>query len=130
MSIKTLMIINAIVAIVFGVVFVIIPAQVFSMYGFGGESNIQLIYMGQLFGTSLIGFGLLTWTARNASDSEARKAIVFALFLSDVIGFVVALIAQLNNVVNSLGWSTVAIYLLLGLGFGYFLFSKPSSSES
>jgi len=131
MKLKTLMIINAIVAIVFGVVFVIIPSQVLSLYGPGtGDVMSVLNYMGQFFGASLIGFGLLTWTARNAADSEARKAIVLALFVSDSIGFVVALIGQINNVVNALGWSTVVIYLLLAIGFGYFQFSKTKSSES
>ena len=131
MKLKTLMIINAIVAIVFGVVFVMIPSQVLSLYGHGtGEVLDILNYMGQLFGVALIAIGLLTWTARNSDDSEARKAIVFALFVSDCIGFVVTLIGQINCVVNALGWSTVAIYFLLALGFGYFHFSKKSSSVS
>ncbi len=128
MKLKTLMTINAIVAIVFGVAFVIVPAQAYSLYDI--TTSEQLIYMGQLFGAALIGFALLTWMARNATDSDARKAIVLALFISDGIGFVVALIGQLGNVVNTLGWSTVAIYLLLALGFGYFQFFKPASSQA
>ena len=31
------------------------------------------------------------------------------------------LLAQLGGVVNGLGWVNVAIYLLLAVGFGYFL---------
>ncbi|MFC2085549.1 hypothetical protein ACFLS9_10855 [Bacteroidota bacterium] len=124
MKIKTLFVINSVITIVFGVVFVIIPTQVHSLYG--TESNLQINFMSQLFGVALIGFGLLTWNARNAADSDSRRAIIFALFISDVIGFVVALIGQLNNVVNELGWSTVAIYLILALGFGYFQFKKSS----
>ncbi|MBA7573436.1 hypothetical protein ES708_15233 [subsurface metagenome] len=128
MKLKTLMIINAIVAIVFGVTFVIVPAQAYSLYDI--TANEQLVYMGQLFGAALIGFALLTWMARNATDSDARRAIVLALFIADGIGFVVALIGQLSNVVNAFGWSTVAIYLLLALGFGYFQFFKPASSQA
>lgn len=128
MKLKTLMTINAIVAIVFGVAFVIVPTQAYSLYDITADE--QLIYMGQLFGAALIGFALLTWMARNATDSDARKAIVLALFISNGIGFVVALIGQLGNVVNTLGWSTVAIYLLLALGFGYFQFFKPASSQA
>lgn len=128
MKLKTLMTINAIVAIVFGVAFVIVPTQAYLLYDITADE--QLIYMGQLFGAALIGFALLTWMARNATDSDARKAIVLALFISNGIGFVVALIGQLGNVVNTLGWSTVAIYLLLALGFGYFQFFKPASSQA
>jgi DMSO reductase anchor subunit len=127
MKLKTLMIINTIVAIVFGLSFIIIPTQVYSLYDITADE--QLIYMARLFGTVLIGFGILTWMARNATDSDARKAIVLALFIADSIGFVVALLGQLSNVVNALGWSTVAIYLLLALGFGYFQFFKAASSQ-
>ncbi len=128
MKLKVLFIITAIIAIVFGVVFVIIPAQVYSLYGI--ESGAGLNYMGQLFGAALIAIGLISWHSRNAADSDARKAIILAFFIADGIGFVVALIGQLNDVVGSLGWLTVAIYFLLSLGFGYFQFFKPSSSES
>jgi hypothetical protein len=86
--------------------------------------------MGQLFGAALIAIGLVSWQSRNAADSDARKAIIFSFFIADGIGFVVALIGQLNEVVGSLGWLTVALYFLLSLGFGYFQFFKPSSSEA
>lgn len=128
MKLKTLMIINSIVAIVFGVLFVIVPAQAYSCYNITADE--QLIYMGRLFGSALIGFAILTWIARNAADSDARKAILYALFTADCIGFVVALIGQISKVVNALGWSTVAIYLLLALGFGYFQFFKSAPSQA
>jgi len=128
MQLKALFIITAIIAIVFGVLFIIIPAQMYSLYSI--ESNSALNYMGQLFGGALVGIGLVSWGARNAADSDARKAIILAFFIADVIGFIVALIGQLNNIVGSLGWLTVAIYFLLSLGFAYFQFSKPSSSQS
>ena len=127
MKLKTLMIINTVVALVFGILFVIIPKQVFSLYGSG--SCEALYYMGQLFGAALIGFGLISWKARNASTSDALGAIVFSFFVADCIGFIVALIGQLNQVVNEIGWSTVAIYLLLAIGFGYFQFAKKKSSD-
>jgi hypothetical protein len=82
--------------------------------------------VGQLFGAALIGFAVLTWAARNATDSDAGRAILLALCVADAIGFAVALVGQLGGVVNALGWSTVAIYLVLALGFGYFRFGKQA----
>jgi hypothetical protein len=127
MKLKSLMIINAIVAIVFGVMFVIVPVKAYSFYDI--TANEQLILMGRLFGAALIGFATLTWMARNATDSDARRALVLSLFIADSIGFVGALIGQINNVANALGWSTVAIYLLLALGFGYFQFFKAAPTQ-
>jgi hypothetical protein len=120
------MIINAILAIGYGVALLIFTGPFQLLYGLSPDEPLK--YNGQLFGGALIGFALLTWKARNAADSDARKAIVFALFFTNVIGFIVTLNGQLNNVLNQLGWSAVVVYLFLSLGWGYFQFLKPSSS--
>ena len=127
MKLKTLLIINAVVCLVFGLSFVLMPVQIISLYGsevVGG----QFKYVAQLFGSSLLVFCGISWFARNSSESGARSAIILGFFIGDTIGFLVSLISQLGGVVNALNWSTVAIYLLLALGFGYFQFKKPSSS--
>jgi hypothetical protein len=125
MKLSALMTVNAVIAGLFGIAFVVVPVRLLAIYGITADAQLALI--GQLFGAALLGYALLTWTARNAAASDARGAIVLALFVSDGIGFVVGLIAQLRNVVNQVGWSTVVIYLLLALGFGYFQFKKPAS---
>ncbi len=122
MKLKTLFVITTIIAFLFGLAFVFIPAEAYSWYGV--ESNAILNYMGQLFGASLLGIAFISWRARNAADSDARQAIIFGFFAADGIGFIVALIGQLNNVINTVGWTTVVIYFLLSLGFLIFLFKK------
>jgi len=128
MKLRALMVVNAIVAGLFGIAFVIIPGQSLSQYGFTADPVLELMF--QLLGAAFIGFGVLTWAARNATDSEACRAILLALFVGDLIGFVITLIAQLSGIVNSLGWSSVAIYLLLALGWGYFRFLKPAEAAT
>ena len=123
MNIKTLFIINTVVTIAFGIAFVVIPEQLLLLYG---NSNASMEYIGQLFGAALIAIGFLTWVLSNSKNNETLKAVAFSLFIGDAIGFVVALIGQLDGVVNELGWSTVAIYFLLSLGFGYFRFKKST----
>ena len=128
MNLKTLFVITTIITLVFGILFIVIPTQFYSWYGI--DSNVALDYIGRLFGAALIAVGLISWQARNAADSDARRAIVLSFFIADGIGFIIALIGQLNHVVGNLGWLTVIIYLLISLGFGYFQFSKPKVSES
>jgi len=48
--------------------------------------------------------------------------------VGDAFGFIAALLGRLSGVLNALGWSTVALYLLLALGYGYFQSVKPSAS--
>lgn len=122
MKLGTLMTVNAVIAGVFGIAFVAVPGRALANYGITVDAQFALV--AQLFGAALLGYAILTWTVRSASDSDALRAIVLALFLADAIAFVIALIGQLGGVVNALGWSTVAIYLLLALGFGYFRFVK------
>jgi hypothetical protein len=125
MKLHTVMVLNAIAGIVFGLGFILSPAQTLLLYGHA--SSAVLSYMTQLLGAALLSFGVLTWAARNSPDSEARRAILLALVMGYAIGFVLALIAQIKGVDNVLGWSTVVTYLSLALAFGYFRFVRPAS---
>lgn len=127
MKLSVFMVIAAIVALLFGLAFVFVPEPLLSPYGISLSPGGLIV--ARLFGAALLGFAVLTWCARNAEESEARKAIILALFIGDSIGFIVALISQLSGAVNALGWSTVIIYFLLALGFGYFQFAKKSEGE-
>jgi len=127
MKVGTLMVINAVVALVFGAAFVLVPGLLVPLYGV--EATPGLKYTGQLFGAALIGFAVLTWAARKAGDSEARRAIVLAFLVSFAVGLVTSLVGQLGGVVNALGWSTVIIYLFFTLGYGYFQFARRSEQQ-
>jgi len=126
MKLSTLLPIAAVVAGVFGLAFVLVSGPLLSLYGITLDKAGTLV--AQLFGAALIGFAVLNWFARGVTDREARQAIVLANLASDTVGFVMALIGQLAGVANALGWSTVALYLLLALGFAYFQFMKPSTA--
>ena len=127
MRLNALMVVNAVVATVFGIAFVIVPGQVASLYGVTGDAPLR--YVGQLFGSALLVLAVVTWLARNAPDSAARQAIVLGLATGNTVGFVVALIGQLGGVVNARGWSTVVIYLVLALGFGYVALRRPAPAS-
>jgi len=125
MNLPAIFTFNAVVALIFGVVFVFIPGQTAELYDLTLSEGGILI--GRLFGAALIVFAVLTWRVRHAQPSAERHAIVLSLFIGDVIGFVASLLAQLAGVSNALGWSTVAIYLILALAFGYQLFVAGES---
>ena len=82
--------------------------------------------MSRFFGVALINVGLITWFARSIVDSLGRRSIVLAGLIGDAVGLFVALQAQMNGIVNALGWSTVLIYALFTIGFAYFLFAPKS----
>ncbi len=131
MNLKNLFAINAVVAGLFGLAFVLVPGPLMELYGIEQPADEllydQLLYIGRLLGAAFLMFSVLTWQSRDAQDSTARKAVVLALLVGFVVGFVVALVGQLNDIVNALGWTTVAIYLLFSVAYGYFQFRKPET---
>jgi hypothetical protein len=119
MKLKALMVIKAVVCLVLGVPILLVPVFFYSL--FGAAMNPGGVFAAREYGASLMGNMLVTWFARNAVESEARRAILWGLCIYDAIGFVVTLIAILTGVLNPLGWFAAAIYLFFALGFGYFL---------
>jgi len=125
MKLNLLLVINAIIAAVFGLAFILVPAWFLNLYGITLDPSLK--YIGWLLGTALLGDGVISWYARNAGASEAGRAIVAGFFVCHISSFIAALIGQLGGVVNWLGWSTVAVYLLIAVGFGAFLIKRPAT---
>ncbi len=125
MKLNLFMAIAAVVSGLFGLGFVFVPEQLMSFYGAAPHAGAN--YMAQLLGAAFLGVALILWLCRDAEDSPARQAILLGMFVADGVGFVVALMVQLDGGINALGWSTVFIYLLFALGFGYFRFKKSAA---
>jgi hypothetical protein len=125
-KLSTLFIINAVVALLFGLAFLLAPASMAEVYGLEADAGSDYVqgaeFIGRFAGVAFIGFAVIAWQARYSADSTARRAIVLAFFVSFALGFIVSVIAQFQEVYNALGWSTVVIYLLFALGYGYFQF--------
>lgn len=122
MTYKNITTVASIVAFLFGLGFLLMPVGLTGFYNVTLNEGGALI--GQLFGASLLGFGVLNWFGRHFSDEQAQQGLANANIAGDAIGFIFALLAQLKGTagVNGMGWSTVAIYLLLALGFAYLRF--------
>ena len=124
MSLKFWMGLKAIIVVIFGIGFTVVPVWLASIYGMSLDKTGTL--MAQLFGTAFIFEALLLWLAKNFPWPEAQK-VVIAVVISNVIGFIVCLIATLNKVWNALGWLSVGLFLVFGLVFAYFLFIRKNT---
>jgi hypothetical protein len=123
MKLNTFMSIAAIVSFLFGLAFLLIPVQTMSAYGVTLDISGQFI--GRYFGSALVGVAVLTWFARNAKqDNEAMRAIILGDFVLCITGFIASLFDVFYGAGNTLVWTTVLVYLLLGVGFGYYQFKK------
>jgi hypothetical protein len=118
MTIKTFFAIFAVLALLFGIGFVLAPAQVLSNYGV--ESSPAIALMSRLFGGTLLAMAVILWSARDFGH-EASRAVLIGFGIADAVNFIVATMATWSGTVNALGWTTVLIYLCGTVGAGYFL---------
>ena len=98
MSFKTLMIIKAVVCLAFGIGFIIFPGYLLSI--FGVKLGAGGLFTAREYGATLWGNFMLTWFARNAEPSKTRWAITLAMFVYNMIGFLVTLINTLSGVLS------------------------------
>ena len=127
MKLKTLLVISSVVAVLFGLSFMFFPVWSEAAYGVNLDMGGQL--MARYFGSALLGVGALIWFVRNISQPEAQRAIATGLFITMVAGFLVAVYDRALGIENALAWSTIVLYLLFSIGYGYFAFRKPKPVE-
>jgi membrane-bound ClpP family serine protease len=126
MRLRSLLLLAGVIALVFGLAFLLAPRAVLPLYGVAVDPGIVL--MSRFFGAALVQLGMVLYLIRDVGDLRTQRGVVIGSFLGSVAGLVVALTGQFWGVVNGLGWSTVAIYGLLTLGYGSFMFGRPAAT--
>lgn len=127
MSFSNLMVLKAVVCLVFGILLIAIPDTLLSI--FGALLGAGGMFTAREYGAALFGNMFLTWYARNAEESEARRAIILALFVYDLIGFIVTIITVFLGILNLLGLFIAFVYLFFTFGYGYFMVKPPETKE-
>jgi predicted membrane channel-forming protein YqfA (hemolysin III family) len=94
------------------------PAQLLASYDVSLAPMGLVIY--QFWGVALMGLGMLTWFARSVRESVLQRKFALALFITNGLSGVMAVRGQFAGA-NTFGWSTVALFFLLALGFGVFM---------
>lgn len=128
MKLKNLLVLNSILALVLGLCLVFLPATGLKLFGMLPAADINL--MAQFLGVELITVGLLCWFARTIPNAATQKAMVQAIAIASLLGLVVSLAGTLSGVMNFFGWiGGVGVFLILSVGYSYFLFKKPEKSQ-
>ena len=118
-------IILAILSAFYGLCLLLIPVKFASMYD--ATLTASGIYLARVYGVTLASFGILFWLNRNIPFSDRSwQSLLLATLFSQAINAVLNVREQMNTQGNSLGWTTVAINVLVCLGCLYFLFQKKA----
>jgi len=126
MRLSTLLLFGGVLALVFGLGFLLVPRPMLTLYGVPTDPSVVL--MARFFGAALVQIGLVLYLIRDVGDPRTQRGVVIGSFIGSVAGLVVALTGQFWGLVNQFGWSTVAIYGLLTLGYGSIMFGRPAAT--
>jgi hypothetical protein len=126
MRLRTLLLIGGVLGLGFGLGFLLAPRQVLALYGVTDAPTVVLL--ARFFGATLVQAGLILYLLRDVGDPKAQRGLVLGSFLGSLAGLVVSLTGQFWGLLNALGWSSVAIYGLLLLGYGSFIFGKQQTT--
>jgi hypothetical protein len=126
MRLRSLLLLAGVIALVFGLGFLLVPRPMLGLYGVAADPAVVLL--SRFFGAALVQLGLVLYLIRDVGDLRTQRGVIIGSFLGSVAGLVVALTGQFWGVVNQFGWSTVAIYALLTLGYGSFMFGRPAAT--
>lgn len=128
MKIRTLLIVNSLVQLLFSLNMLFIPAQYLALTE--TRTDPTGLWLGELLGATAFSFALLSWFGRNVTDPTGQRAIVIASIGGWTLGFIIAFLGQLEGLGNALGWARVIVFGLFALAFAYYLFKQPERSEA
>jgi hypothetical protein len=105
---------------VFGAGWLIMPN--FMARYWGMVPNEILDYMGRRYGAVLIGLGVTGWLARNALNTQARRALMIGAFVALVPTSALSLYGALALGLNA--WAPFVVELIITVGIAWVLFIK------
>jgi hypothetical protein len=85
----------------------------------GGSLN----YMGRRYGAFLLGLVVALWLARNAPNTQARRALMIGALFTLTLTTALSLYGALGLALNA--WPAVVVEFVLVMGFVWVLFIKP-----
>ena len=109
MKLSTFAIIITILAVGFGLAFVIIPVKLAAFYGVGLSGG--GIVMARYFGVANLFIGMIFWSYSSVSPAAKSwpKLLLYSL-IYDILQLALTLKVQLNDESNSMGWTTVGLF--------------------
>ncbi|MCI4677470.1 hypothetical protein K9U39_18395 [Rhodoblastus acidophilus] len=118
MSVKTFLAVISILAVAYGVAFILAPGTLGAIYGTANSPASEM--MSRFFGVALLPLGLILWFARDF-DGPALRNVLVAIAIGDTAGIGVSALGTLAGVMNVMGWTAVLIYVFGAVGAFWFL---------
>ena len=126
MNAKTFLTIAAVIAVLFGLAFVLAPTPAGSVYGIPADPHTALAL--QFFGSVLIGIAVVNWFAKDFGDWEAIRGVLIANAVGDAVGGGINLLGTFQGLLNGMAWTSTIVYAALLIGSLYCLSNGVAAS--
>ncbi len=123
MRLKGFMIVNAIIAVIVGLLLIFIPSAIVQFFGLPADRGMDLD--GQLYGSELILMGLIAWFARDITELRYERRIYAAFAIANLISLVISGVGLVTHNFTSIGWIAILAYLTLTVGYAIGWLSRP-----
>ena len=130
MSYKIMFTLNAVVALLAGLVLLIVPTTVLTQIG-TSERYVSTILATRFVGAATITIGLLLLLVSGVAVEAVQKNLGFGMLASTVVGLVLTIIGSASKqaVIRTNSWILIVVFILFALGYGFLLFLKPRMKE-
>jgi hypothetical protein len=127
MKFSTFCVIIAIIGAIFTLAFLVVPVQTVSHYG--AQLDAAGVSIARLFAGALGSLVVATWMVRNQdAGSAGARAVLWGSVFFNVVSLISTTYSIEHGVMNSLGWSSVALNALILIGLFYFLGKKKAAA--
>jgi hypothetical protein len=114
MTLRTLLLVNSVLAFVSAVALIVIPGQFVAV--FGATLDPVGTFVARGWGTSLLVDGVASWVARDAG-AHARRTVAIAVAVGWIATAILFAIGLANGTVNTLATLWVALSAVFGAAF-------------
>lgn len=115
MTVRNLLIVNAILAALVTLGQILAPASTLDLYGL--DANDATLTLVRLAGTTGVGYAIASWLMKDAGPSRARRAFLIGGGAGYLVFSLVAIILLIAGDLDTIGWIAAIISLLLGVAF-------------
>ena len=126
MRLSTMLLLTFVVAGLFGLGFLFLPAQMLAFYG--QQTDVAGLWMGRFFGAGLVGAAAIAWFLRGLRDPADQRPVALGFLVFEALGCLTSLWAVFSPEGTPMLWLSVAVYGLLALGYLWVLMTRPAGS--
>jgi hypothetical protein len=124
MNYRIMFLINAFIAVLLGLGFLIVPDRILGQFGVDEYAATKLL--SQFFGTAMLGLGLLLWFAKDVNETNLQKGMGIALLVGAAAGLIITFLGTTSGVLRANWWIAMVVYAALGIAYAYLVFLQPS----